>query len=269
MTLETSVGGTVVGHVAALHRYPVKSFQGERVERAAFGPRGMVGDRRLGVVEVSSGHVLSAKRVHELLDAHARTTPTGIELRLPGGDWLPAPSAAAGAAVGGWLGREVRVEPPPADGARSFSMSFNLDDETQDVFEWTGPPGTFVDLADVHVLTTASITAAAAEHPDGAWAVDRFRPTVLVEAVGEGYVEDAWVGSRLRFGGVEVVADLPTIRCPMTTRPQNGLPRDLDILKSINAHHGGNLGLYCSLVGTGEVAVGDPVVLLPVLDAEG
>lgn len=258
-----SADGPVVGRVAALHRYPVKSFQGERLGRATFGPLGMVGDRRLGVVDVESGHVLSAKRVHELLDAHARTTPTGIEIRLPDGDWLPAPSAAAGAAVSEWLGRATRVEPPSPDGARPFSMSFNLEDETQDVFEWAGPPGTFVDLADVHVLTTASIAAAAAEHPGGAWAVDRFRPTVLVEAEGEGYVEDDWVGSRLRFGGVEVVADQPTIRCPMTTRPQNGLDRDLDILKTINHHHGGNLGLYCTLVETGEVAVGDPVVLLP------
>ena len=36
-----------------------------------------------------------------------------------------------------------------------------------------------------------------------------------------------------------------------------------EILKSINDHHGGNLGLYCTLAETGEVAVGDPVVLLP------
>ncbi len=258
--------GVVVGRVAALHRYPVKSFQGERLDRVAFGPRGMEGDRRLGVVEAASGHVLSAKRVHELLDADARTTPTGIEVRVPGGDWLPAPSAAAGAAVSRWLGVDVRVEPPPADGARPFTMSFNLDDETQDVFEWAGPAGTFFDLADVHVLTTASIAAAAAEHPDGEWAVDRFRPTVLIEADGEGYVEDAWVGGRLRFGGVEVVADQPTIRCPMTTRPQNGLGRDLDILKTINHHHGGNLGLYCTLAGAGEVAVGDPVVFVPASD---
>lgn len=256
-------GGVVVGRVAALHRYPVKSFQGERLERAAFGPLGMEGDRRLGVVDVERGHVLSAKRVHELLDAHARTTPTGIEIRLPGGDWLPAPSAAAGAATSEWLGRGVRVEPPPTDSARPFTMSFNLDDESQDVFEWAGPVGTFVDLADVHVLTTASIAAASAGHRDGAWEVDRFRPTVLIEAEGDGYVEDAWVGGRLRFGGVEVVADQPTIRCPMTTRPQNGLARDLDILKTINRDHGGNLGLYCTLARTGEVAVGDPVLLLP------
>lgn len=255
--------GVVVGRVAALHRYPVKSFQGERVDRVAFGPRGMEGDRRLGVVEVASGHVLSAKRVHELLDAEARTTPSGIEIRVPGGEWLPAPSAAAGAAVSGWLGLDARVEPPPADTALPFTMSFNIDDETQDVFEWAGPAGTFVDLADVHVLTTASIAAAAAEHPEGAWAVDRFRPTVLIEADDDGFVEDAWVGGRLRFGGVEVVADQPTIRCPMTTRPQNGLPRDLDVLKTINRVHGGNLGLYCTLARVGEVAVGDPVVALP------
>lgn len=258
--------GVVVGRVAALHRYPVKSFQGELVDRAAFGPKGMEGDRRLGVVEVASGHVLSAKRVHGLLDADARTTPTGIEIRVPGGEWLAAPSAAAGAAVGEWLGLEVRVEPPPSDGARPSTMSFNIDDESQDVFEWAGPAGTFVDLADVHVLTTASIAAAAVEHPAGDWSVDRFRPTVLIEAEGDGYVEDAWVGRRLRFGAVEVVADQPTIRCPMTTRAQNGLPRDLDIFRTINRHHGGNLGLYCTLATTGEVAVGDSVVLLPAVE---
>lgn len=253
--------GVVVGRVAALHRYPVKSFQGERLDRVAFGPRGMEGDRRLGVVEAASGHVLSAKRVHELLDADARTTPTGIEVRVPGGDWLPAPSAAAGAAVSRWLGVDVRVEPPPADGARPFTMSFNLDDETQDVFEWAGPPGTFVDLADLHLLTTASVRAAAVRHPEGEWSIDRFRPGVLVEADGDGFVEDAWVGGRLRLGSAEVVVDLPTIRCPMTTRRQNGLPRDLDILRSLNHHHDGNLGLYCSMAAPGEVAVGDEVVL--------
>lgn len=270
MAEDTHDEGVVVGRVAALHRYPVKSFQGERVERVAFGPRGMEGDRRLGVVEVASGHVLSAKRVHELLEAAARTTPSGIEIRVPGGDWIPAPSAAAGAAVSSWLGLDARVEPPPAEGTRPFTMSFNIDDETQDVFEWAGPAGTFVDLADVHVLTTASVAAASAEHPTGEWSIDRFRPTVLIEAEAgaEGYVEDAWVGGRLRFGGVEVVADQPTIRCPMTTRPQNGLPRDLDILKTINRHHGGNLGLYCSSVATGEVAVGDPVVFRPAVDGD-
>ena len=257
----TSADGEVVGRVARLARYPVKSFQGEFPDRVSLGPGGVVGDRRLGVVDVASGHVLSAQNVPELLEAAAPTTPSGIEVRLPGGDWLPAPSPAAGLAISEWLGRPVRLEAPPPDEARPFTMSFNLDDETQDVFEWAGPPGTFVDLADLHLLTTASVRAAAVRHPEGEWSIDRFRPGVLVEADGDGFVEDAWVGGRLRLGSAEVVVDLPTIRCPMTTRRQNGLPRDLDILRSLNHHHDGNLGLYCSMAAPGEVAVGDEVVL--------
>ncbi|MBL8775364.1 MAG: MOSC N-terminal beta barrel domain-containing protein [Acidimicrobiales bacterium] len=255
---------TVVGRVARLARYPVKSFQGEVLDRATFGGAGLVGDRVLGVVDAESGHVLSAKSVPELLDAEARTTPSGIEVRLPGGEWLAAPSAAAGNAVSAWLGRPVRVEPAPPGESRNYAMSFNIDDESLDTFEWFCPPGTFYDLADVHVLTTASLRAAAGRHPEGAWAVERFRPTVLVDVEGDDFVEDAWVGHRLRFGSAaEVVVDQPTIRCPMTTRPQGGLPRDLDILRTVNRDHGGNLGLYASIAAAGEVAVGDEVVLLP------
>lgn len=254
----------VVGRVARIARYPVKSFQGELVDHAAFGPAGLVGDRVLGVVDQESDFVLTAKRVPELLEAHARTTPSGIEVRLPGTGWLPAPSAAAGEAASDWLGRPVRIEAAPPGASRNYSMSFNVEDESADVFDWHCPPGTYVDLADVHVLTTASIRAAAAHRPESTWSVERFRPTLLVEADGDDFVEDAWVGGHLRFGATaEVVADEPTIRCTMTTRPQGDLERDLDILRTVNREHGGNLGLYCSMATPGEVAVGDEVRVLP------
>ena len=254
----------VVGRVARIARYPVKSFQGEMLDRGSFGPTGLVGDRVLGVIDQASDHVLTAKSVARLLEAHACTTPTGIEIRLPGTEWLPAPSAAAGTAASEWLGRPVRIEPAPPGVSRDFSMTFNLDDETADVFDWHCPPGTYVDLADVHVLTTASIRAAAERHPEGNWSVERFRPTVLVEADGVEFVEDAWVGGRLRFGAAaEVAVDEPTIRCMMTTRPQGELGRDLDILRTVNRDHGGNLGLYCSMVAPGEVSVGDEMRFTP------
>lgn len=254
----------VVGRVARIARYPVKSFNGEVLDRASFGVGGLVGDRVLGVVDVESGQVLSAKSVPELLDAQARTTPSGVEVRLPGGEWLPAPSAAAGKAVSAWLGRPVRVEPPPPAESRNYAMSFNIEDESVDAFEWFCPPGTFYDLAEMHVLTTASLRAAAGRYPEGAWVVDRFRPTVLVDAEGDDFVEDAWVGRRLRLGvAAEVVVDQPTIRCPMTTRAQGALARDLDILRTVNREHDGNLGVYASMVAGGEVGVGDEVVLLP------
>ncbi len=47
----------------------------------------------------------------------------------------------------------------------------------------------------------------------------------------------------------------------MTTRPQVGLPRDLDILKTINRVNDGNLGVLARVVGEGRVSVGDVIAL--------
>jgi MOSC domain-containing protein YiiM len=47
----------------------------------------------------------------------------------------------------------------------------------------------------------------------------------------------------------------------MTTRPQVGMPRDLDILKTINRVNDGNLGVLARVVGEGRVSVGDVIAL--------
>src|SRR5690348_3648748 len=44
-----------VGTVAELWRYPVKSMQGERVERLELAPGGAIGDRTLAVVDHAAG----------------------------------------------------------------------------------------------------------------------------------------------------------------------------------------------------------------------
>jgi hypothetical protein len=40
---------TVLGEVAAIYRYPVKSMRGESVEAASLGWHGLEGDRRLAL----------------------------------------------------------------------------------------------------------------------------------------------------------------------------------------------------------------------------
>jgi uncharacterized protein YcbX len=247
--------------VARLNRYPVKSLQGEELTAAEIGPAGIAGDRMLAFVAAGSGEVLSAKRTRDLLTAETRMVGEGVEVRLPEGDWLPAPSAEVDRAASEWLGTAVRLVGPDPDQSGMFRMSFNLDDEDQDVFEWPTPPGSFVDLAPIHLLTTASLRAAARLHPDGAWAVERFRPGVVVDVDdAEGFVEDDWVGGRVRLGPVELEVSMPTIRCPMPTRAQRDLPRDLDIVKTLNREHDGNLGVYGTVVTPGVVSVGDTVL---------
>src|SRR4051812_45067562 len=55
-------GRTLVGHVAEIHRYPVKSMQGECLERVTLGPDGLDGDRRFAVIDTETGRVASAKK---------------------------------------------------------------------------------------------------------------------------------------------------------------------------------------------------------------
>ncbi|HKH88874.1 MAG TPA: MOSC N-terminal beta barrel domain-containing protein, partial [Acidimicrobiales bacterium] len=75
-----------MAHVAQLYRYPVKSMQGEPVDRLEFADGAAVGDRRLALADAGSGVYLSAKRHGQLLEASARTEPDGsVVISLPDG----------------------------------------------------------------------------------------------------------------------------------------------------------------------------------------
>src|SRR5262249_5932174 len=53
----------VVGSVAELWRFPVKSMQGEQLEDVQITARGLVGDRAYALIEAETGKVVSAKSV--------------------------------------------------------------------------------------------------------------------------------------------------------------------------------------------------------------
>ena len=53
----------IVGSVAGLWRFPVKSMKGERIEQAELTERGLVGDRAYALIDTDTGKVVSAKSV--------------------------------------------------------------------------------------------------------------------------------------------------------------------------------------------------------------
>jgi uncharacterized protein YcbX len=260
---------TVVGRVAAIGRYPVKSMQGESVSSSAFDASGMLGDRRYGIMDAETGRVLSAKRVAPLLEARA-TLPGDDgdrpQIVLPDGTVL-APDddpAAVDGVLSDWLGRPVRLDAAATVGATSYEMNFEIDDTDEGLFEVPTPPDRFIDLAQAHLLTTASLAAAAAGHPGGDWSPHRFRPSVLIDTDGaQGFVENDWVDRTLVMGGLAVTIFMPAIRCVMTTRPQppHDLPQDKQIARTIADLNGSNLGSYAGVTTPGTVSVGDDVVL--------
>lgn len=253
--------GNRVGTVAELWRYPVKSFQGERVDQLQVGAGGAAGDRVLAVVDPAERKVLSAKRYAELLMASARLEGDEVILTLPDGGSHVASDPGVHTALSAWLDKEVRLEPPPTDAVFPMEMYTGMSDEDTPTFDWPGPPGTWLDLADAHWLTTASLAAAATLHPDGDWHVRRFRPTALIDADAAGFVEDGWAA--VEIGSVGSTVIMATPRCSMPSRRQPGLARDKAIGTTIRDGHQNNLGVYAAITQAGTITVGDAVFAEP------
>jgi hypothetical protein len=248
------------GRVALIQRFPVKSMRGETLESAELTAEGIPFDRGWGVRDDATGVILSAKREPLLLHVSARMDGQRVKLSVPGEP--EAPAAIAGSLVSALLGREVTVERAAVGARGTFEINADFEDETSRVFQWQGPEGRFHDSSALHLLTTASLRAAKALHPAGDWALPRFRPNVLVDIDGDRFVEDEWVGQQVRLGDAVLEVFKKCGRCVMTTREQPGASRDLDILRTLNRDHGGDLGVMARIVAPGKVTLGDTLSVL-------
>jgi uncharacterized protein len=130
-----------------------------------------------------------------------------------------------------------------------------------EILEFNSPLGTNFNAFPIHVLTTASLEMMNRLNPQATWDVRRFRPNFLIETKSqiEGLIESEWTGRKLRFGSVEILCEIPTVRCGMTIQAQKNLAKDPSILRSIVKDADQNLGVYANVATPGEVRVGDPV----------
>ena len=83
--------------------------------------------------------------------------------------------------------------------------------------------------------------------------------------VTTGKVEGEWCGRELRVGEARIQIEMPVVRCVMTTLPQDDLPKDASVLRTIVWESGQNVGVYASTVEQGRVRVGDPVEVMGTL----
>jgi uncharacterized protein YcbX len=247
--------------LVGLWRYPVKSMQGEMLERARLGPSGLAGDRRWGVEVEESGRILSAKREGRLLMARAETTET-LAIYLPSGERLSGVGRSTDAALSAWLGRTVHLAEADPGQVPTFESQADEADDASDSVTWQGYGGAFVDSSPVHLLTTASLRAMASQRPDLDWQLARFRPNLLIDVPGDERVEDDWVGRRCSVGDVELEIVQPCERCVMVTRPQpSGLDRQLGVLTHLSQTAHGTLGVLARVVTPGVVGLSAPACL--------
>jgi uncharacterized protein YcbX len=244
--------------VVGLWRFPVKSLQGEAVRVADVEEDGIVGDRRWGIRDGRTDRILTARRRPELLAASASYDDDGMPLvALPDGSVTAGPGERTDRLLSGWLGSPVSLVPAVGTEPGRAEYFEDATDDTSQAIEWTMPDGRYVDAAPVLVLTTASLRTGAGLHAEGVWDPRRFRPNILLDVDGDGWVEDGWVERSVEMGGAVLRPIEPCTRCTMVTRPQPGLDADKDIFRTLARHHQGKFGVWSEVVTTGAVSIGD------------
>jgi uncharacterized protein YcbX len=281
-----------LGTVAALFRYPVKSMLGERLGSAAFTERGVEGDRAWAVLDRSDGRIANGKhprkwgRLLECAATYVDGPGSPVAITFPDGTTIRS-DGAIDAALATYLGRDVTLVDRAEEGQLYEGLWFRMEGYPLDLLEsmsggreeegqiltdmplsFLSPPGTLFDATTLHVLTTSTLRHLAELAPEADFDVRRYRPNVLVDDVGDGFVENGWVGSTLTMGGAAARVDMPTMRCTMTTVARDGMAQDRSQLQAIARHNRVEIdgmgtwacaGVYATITGEGRVAVGDPV----------
>jgi uncharacterized protein YcbX len=290
-----------VGTVAALWRFPVKSMQGERLEATEVTTTGTVGDRAFAVIDRETGKVASAKhprkwaRLLECEAAFVEQPVAGapappVRIAMPDGSVVRSDEPGTDDALSLLFGRPVTLTSAvPASSTLEELWPDITGLAPQEFIESTGvaheesgetvsdiamglaaPPGTFYDLAVMHLITTGTLKQLRAV-ASGDFDVNRYRPNVLLDTHDDGFVENDWPGRTLGIGGdLQATVSLPTMRCVMTTLAQRDLPRDVDLLKAIARHNRIEIpglgtwacaGAYAGVTRPGTVSVGDAVTV--------
>ena len=232
---------SVVGRVAALWRYPVKSMAAEELDAVEVSWHGLVGDRRWAFIrdgQVRSGFPwLTIRERPEM--AHYR--PRFAEPDRPN---------ASTTLVRTPSGADIDVADPAL--AAELGPGVGVIKQDRGVFDTM--PLSLVStqtVAGLGRLVGADLAAA------------RFRPNLCVDVPGPAFAEDGWVGRVLSIGGLRMRIDRRDKRCVMVNVDPVTLHRDPAVLRAIARERENCLGVYGSTVAPGRVAVGDPVELEP------
>lgn len=286
-----------------IYRYPVKSMGGEAVETARVTPTGIAGDRRYAVYDVESGNVASAKSprkwarllhcaVRYLEEPDFSNGIKPIEISFPDQSTMVSTDPGIDAKLSEVFEREVRlvadyeIQPKseliwrvvPGQEATEWTehRKVKVEGSTDVVlFELGGlvpkvpGNGNFMDLAPVHILTTATLRRLSALSSLDSFDARRYRPNILVDTDRVGFVEQTWIDRMLSIGPARMLAALPTPRCVMTTLAQAGLQTDRKSLRAIIRYNTLELarmpgrwacaGIYANPSGYDVISRGDPI----------
>ena len=255
---------------------------GEQVPIAQVTQRGFLGDRVYALVDRSSnraatvrtwGAPLLSYRCEFLGEPQEDEPAPAVSITAPDGSVFVSNHPDAEERLSAALGRTLTLmTTAPAGLLVEFpagTLGGKLSDATEVPLSGAAPPGTFFDYACVHLIATSTIRHLESAYPQGRFDIRRFRPNIVVQTDAETFVENSWAGRTIAIGEEVVLrGSIPCPRCVNTTLPQDNLPHDSGILRTIAQKNLVDLGdfgklpcagVYADVVRRGRIRPGDIV----------
>ena len=278
---DEGVDQKTVGSVSSLWRYPVKSMAGEQVKAIQVNEKGMSGDRLYALVDEATNKVAVVRKWGEaLLNYHPRffsepefnLPPPPLKITTPSGQEIFSDQSDANAFLSARFNKKmvlmsvapkgllVEVPAGTLGGARSEVTDLPIASGAHE--------GSFFDYACLHIITSSTLRQLQQVSPEGLFDVRRFRPNLVIDTDGTGFVENAWIGKTIAIGSSLVIRiTIPCPRCVNVTLPQIDLPKDPSILRTIAEHNTHDLGemtgklpcagVYAEVITPGFISSGD------------
>ncbi len=271
--------------LASLWRYPVKSMMGEELNSAIVTSNGILGDRSYALIDLETNKIVSAKNPKkwpDIFSFYARYTEAPnlenvmppVLITLPDGNIINSDQADAAQRLSIALNRSVSLSnksPKQASLEQYWPEHEGEDTEiSNEAISGAADEGSFFDYANLHIISTASLTKLQELYPGGHLEARRFRPNLIIATDSEqtGFVENDWVGKILCIGDVKLLITDPCPRCVMPTLAQGDLAKDAKILRTIaeNTVHVPfadkalpSVGVYAKIIQPGVINRGSVV----------
>lgn len=236
-----------IGKVKEIHRYPVKSFQGEAVSSSVVEPYGLRGDRSHAFINHDRfDRHLSAKIIPYLLGYHAKFTEDILNNNSPAIE-VTTPQ------------QEVYTWDQSLLKHLTDRFSFDLSMEN---FPMDYEGLTAVDEANL-LLTTESSLNALGKIIGESLDMRRFRPNIVLTLDSENPFEEvSWIGHTLQIGNVKIEIYKQCKRCIMIGIDPITTNIDISILRDVSKQLDANFGVYAKVKQTGSIKIGDKVYLI-------
>lgn len=283
-----------VGTIKEIWRYPVKGMAGEQLQQCDIGEQGLAGDRIWALRDVLRQEIQSCKFRPELLSCIAKfrdkdkyATGAHVDITFPDGKVIGSDELIIDQLLSELTGHKSSLEMLRDIKEIDFYRRYKKDnhtwlDELKATFErqdgeplpdldnlpqatqdFVSVPGTFFLVTPFHFITTSTMAHMRTLDPDLDWAIERFRPNVVIETLPSlnGLVEQEWLGKNLVIGDSTINCNGATPRCGAVTKGQQNLQTNTEILRTIVKKTEQNLGAYGAILKSGNLQVGDDVFL--------